>query len=117
MNLFIRQIDLNEFRIQLWPGYETSIKKHRYDLLLNCDVAHKVMRTDTVYDLLRSIRRNRPNDLLREFQGQIIGKTVLTAYNNRTYRIDDVDFERTPTSTFQNKDREITFAAYFAEVI
>lgn len=39
----------------------------------------------------------------------------MTAYNSKTYRIDDVDFEKTAGSTFKRKDDEITFVQYYAE--
>lgn len=51
----------------------------------------------------------------RNFQSQIIGQTVLTAYNNKTYRIDDVDFETTASSTFQINDEHISYVQYYAK--
>lgn len=44
----------------------------------------------------------------------MIGCTVLTGYNNRTYRVDDVDFAMNPSKTFRLKDgTEITYATYY----
>lgn len=100
----------------MWPGYETSVRNHQDGILLNCDVAHKTMRTDTVYDLLTQIRRSNPNDFMRVFQQKMLGETVLTMYNNKTHRIDDVSFDITPSSTFLKKDKEITILQYYAEV-
>lgn len=107
--------ELSQFRIQLWPGYETSIREYENDLLLNCDVAHKVMRIDTVYTMLRNLRRDGQFNI-DDFKRQIIGKTVLTPYNNRTYRIDDVDFDVTPRSTFKKGDDDVTYQQYFQGV-
>lgn len=39
-----------------------------------------------------------------KFQAAIIGTTVLTTYNNLTYRIDDIDKMSTIDSTFKKKD-------------
>ena len=88
-------------------------------IMLNCDVAHKVMRTDTVYELMREIRRFDPRDFENAFREKVLGMTVLTGYNNKTYRIDDVDFKITPLSTFsRNKTkRETTIQQYYSEVI
>lgn len=107
---------MREFRIQLWPGYETSIRNHESGILLNCDVAHKTMRTDTVYDLLQQLRRSNPDNFMKEFQQQMLGKTVLTMYNNKTHKVDDVSFDITPSSTFRKRDTEITILQYYAEV-
>ncbi len=37
-------------------------------------------------------------------------------YNNRTYRVEDVDFTMNPTKTFLREGREISFIKYFQEV-
>ena len=38
-------------------------------------------------------------------------------YNNKTYRIDDIDWEGTPQSTFkQRSGEEITFIDYYKKV-
>lgn len=39
---------------------------------------------------------------------------VLTRYNNRTYRIDDIDWDRTPRDSFTlASGEEITFVDYY----
>ncbi|XP_063905421.1 piwi-like protein Siwi [Zophobas morio] len=105
------KIVLSEHKIQLWPGYFTSMRQHESDILLNVDLQFKHMRTDNVYDLLLECQG--PN-ARREFTSRIIGGVVLTYYNNKTYKIDDVDFQSTPASTFKMKDgTEITYKDYF----
>lgn len=43
-----------------------------------------------------------------------MGSTVLTRYNNRTYRIDDIDWEKTPRDSFTlGSGEEITFVDYY----
>ena len=46
---------------------------------------------------------------------ELEGKIVMTHYNNRTYRIDDVDFSMNPKSTFHlhKEDREISYLEYY----
>jgi aubergine-like protein len=45
---------------------------------------------------------------------QLVGCTVLTRYNNKTYRIDDIDWQKTPRSTFETSSgQQITFAEYY----
>lgn len=111
------QINLQQFRIQLWPGYETSIRYHEgRRILLNCDITHKVMRTDTVYDLMDEIRRSNPRDFETVFRQKVLGMTVLTDYNNKTYRIDDIDFTITPSTTFSQKGTDVSILQYYAQV-
>jgi aubergine len=69
--------------------------------LLNIDIVHKVLRTDTVLQAIRDINQRCRNDPKEEIRNQLIGKTVLTGYNKRTYRVDDVDFSISPLNTFK----------------
>jgi len=77
--------------MELWPGYETSIRQHEKDILLSTEITHKVMRTETVYDILRRCSQN-PARHQDEFRVNVLDLIVLTDYNNKTYRINDVDF-------------------------
>lgn len=44
----------------------------------------------------------------------MIGSVVLTDYNNKTYRVDDVDFTMNPESKFRYKNGEmISFVEYY----
>ena len=46
---------------------------------------------------------------------ELVGQIVMTGYNNRTYRIDDVDFVNRADSTFhlRKEDRHITYLEYY----
>jgi len=41
---------------------------------------------------------------------------VLTDYNNKTYRVDDVDFNSSPSSKFNTKDGDISYVEYYKKV-
>ncbi len=46
-------IDVPRFNLQVLNGYKTSTRQHENDVLLNVEVAHKVIRTDTVNDQIK----------------------------------------------------------------
>lgn len=49
-----------------------------------------------------------------EITKQIVGCTVLTRYNNKTYRIDDIDWGKTPQNSFESSNgQQITFMDYY----
>jgi len=49
-----------------------------------------------------------------EAKRQLIGNVVLTRYNNKTYRIDDLAFDLTPQSEFSMFDGStVTFGEYY----
>ena len=43
------------------------------------------------------------------------GQVVITHFNNKTYRVDEVDFEKNPLTTFhlRKENRDITYKDYF----
>ncbi|EDW02949.1 protein aubergine [Drosophila grimshawi] len=106
------KIVLDKFNLELWPGYQTSIRGHESDILLCADITHKVMRNDTLYHVLSKVIRE-SDDFQSAFKREVIGSIVLTDYNNRTYRIDDVDFAVSPLSTFNSKNGDISFVEYY----
>lgn len=101
--------------MELWPGYITSIRQHETQLLVCAEVTHKVMRDETILEILLRVRRDH-REFQPEFQREVLGTTVLTKYNNKTYRIDDVDFDKKPTDTFDTKDGPISFIEYYQRV-
>lgn len=113
-NLFdaAAKINIPEHNIQLWPGYITSIRQHEQDILLCCEMTTKVMRTETALDIIMNIHRNERN-VTEAIQLALLGLTVLTDYNNKTYRIDDIDFTKKPTDTFDTKDGPVSFIDYY----
>ena len=40
-------------KLEVWPGYVTSIRQHEEKVLLCCEVSSKVLRTDTVLDQIQ----------------------------------------------------------------
>ncbi|XP_046396962.1 piwi-like protein Siwi isoform X2 [Ischnura elegans] len=105
----------DEYKMQLWPGYITSIRQHEQEVMMCAEITHKVMRRDTVLDQLTEIYSRNKADYQRVFKLHILGTIVLTEYNNKTYRVDDVDFNTTPLSTFSMKDRAISYVEYYRQ--
>lgn len=75
----VAKVNVRDFNIQLWPGYITSIRQHERDILVCTEISHKVMRTDTCYDILRKCSQE-GRDFQESFKRQVIGKFVLVIY-------------------------------------
>lgn len=73
------------------------------------------MRTETVYEIMKKVQ-SEERDYKTAIQQRLLGSTVLTAYNNKTYRIDDIDFEKSPASTFETKNGPVSFIDYYRNV-
>uniref|UniRef100_A0A336LSU2 CSON003002 protein n=1 Tax=Culicoides sonorensis TaxID=179676 RepID=A0A336LSU2_CULSO len=108
----IAKIPVNDFHLELWPGYVTSIRQHETDILLCAELSSKIMRMETARDLLMNCVRDR-KDFKEAYAKIIIGTTVLTDYSNKTYRVNDIDWDRNPMSKFHTKSGQISFMEYY----
>lgn len=113
---FAIQIDIPQHRIQLWPGYMTSIRQHERDVLMCVEIGTKLMRMETILDIMIRIRNSFGQNWLIQFKNTVIGSIVLTNYNNTTYRVDDIEFDSNPESTFETKNGPISFVEYYRSV-
>ncbi|XP_076644828.1 aubergine isoform X1 [Halictus rubicundus] len=108
------KVEIRDFRLELWPGYATSIRQHEDQILLCAEITHKVMRQQTLLDILNDCYQESTRDYKKIFQERTIGLVVLTDYNNNTYRITDIDFDTNPSSTFQLRNGEsVSYKDYY----
>lgn len=101
--------------MELWPGYVTSVRQHENGILMCAEISSKVMRQENLLSIYENCVKNH-RDYKDQYARTVVGSTVLTDYNNKTYRIDDVDWDRTPKSTFESKGTEISFMSYYQTV-
>ncbi|XP_040827198.1 piwi-like protein 2 isoform X1 [Ochotona curzoniae] len=107
---------LQQHRLQIWPGYAASIRRTDGGLFLLADVSHKVIRNDSVLDVMHAMYQQNKENFQEECSKLLVGSIVITRYNNRTYRIDDVDWNKTPKDSFTMSDgKEITFLEYYSK--
>nr|XP_035931051.1 piwi-like protein 2 isoform X2 [Halichoerus grypus] len=107
---------LQQHRLQIWPGYAASIRRTDGGLFLLADVSHKVIRNDSVLDVMHAMYQQNKENFQDECTKLLVGNIVITRYNNRTYRIDDVDWNKTPKDSFTVSDgKEITFLEYYSK--
>jgi aubergine-like protein len=105
------KVDLPEWKLELWPGYVTTMRQHEQNVLLCCETTSKIIRTDTVYVQLKAGARDR--DRVTKV---LLGAIVLTRYNNKTYRIDEIAWDKKPADTFPKKDgSDMSYVQYYKE--
>nr|XP_002130577.2 piwi-like protein 2 [Ciona intestinalis] len=105
---------IEKLQLILWPGYVTAIKKFEDGLMLNIDVSHKVLRQDTAKHVMVEAYKRSPNQYRDACVKELVGAIVLTRYNNKNYRVDDIAWDMTPSSSFTNsKGDKLTFVEYY----
>ncbi|KAM8977661.1 piwi-like protein 4 [Pelodytes ibericus] len=110
-------VEIPQHRLMLWPGFVVSIMQLENQLTMSADVSHKVLRSDTVLDLMNDLLTRVPPDRLTDAcEKEVLGQIVLTRYNNKTYRVDDMNWSTKPTDTFQRQNgSEITYVDYYKQ--
>lgn len=76
------------------------------------EISHKVMRNETIYDLLKAFKTEE-RDFKTKSEQALLGATVLTKYNNKTYRIDDIKWDLNPQTTFDKRGTQVSLIDYY----
>ncbi|XP_068130792.1 piwi-like protein 2 [Hyperolius riggenbachi] len=109
-------IVLQQYRLQVWPGYAASIRRTDGGLFLMADISHKIIRNDSVLDIMNALYQQGDLRFQSEVMKQLVGNIVITRYNNRTYRIDDIEWNKTPKDVFTMADgSSISFVEYYSK--
>jgi len=104
---------IRQYNLGIWPGYVTAVDRFEGGLLLQCDLSFRVLRNETVRDALVSIGK-KGGDIRSESEKALLGASVLTRYNNMSYKIDEIYWDKTPNDTFTNaKGEDISFMDYY----
>ncbi|CAO1310298.1 unnamed protein product [Diamesa serratosioi] len=102
-----------QHKLEVWPGYVSSVEEQEGGLMLSLDVSHRVLCQKTVLEFLSDCYRQDSNNFKENAKKALIGSVVLTRYNNKTYRIDDILFEHNPLTTFKRADIDVTYVEYY----
>ncbi|KAL7390993.1 hypothetical protein ABVT39_002417 [Epinephelus coioides] len=107
-------LNIPQHKLTIWPGYTTTILQYESAIMLCTDVSHKVLRSETVLDFMASLRPKVGEHRFPEIcTKELVGLIVLTKYNNKTYRVDDIAWDHTPKNTFTRGDKDISFRDYY----
>lgn len=108
---------IKEYPIEVWPGYFTSVNVCEAGLLLEIDYASRILRQESVYDLIRSKLKLNSETYMDVLKEEVVGKVVLTRYGNKqSYMISDIDFNLSPlTHEFEFAKNKITLDTYFKQ--
>ncbi|XP_066216827.1 piwi-like protein 4 [Saccopteryx leptura] len=110
-------VEIPQHRLSLWPGFTISVSQFESKLLFSADVSYKILRNETVMEFMTGLYHQAGvSSFTQMCEKQLIGLIVLTRYNNKTYRIDDIDWSVKPTHSFQKRDgTEITYVDYYKQ--
>ncbi|XP_055590596.1 protein argonaute-3 [Uranotaenia lowii] len=104
-----------QHRLEIWPGYVSAVDEYEGGLMLNLDVSHRVLLQTTVLEHIKILAKSNPQDYKNLVTKSLLGAVILTRYNNKTYRIDDILFDQNPLMTFQASGKAISYVEYYKQ--
>jgi aubergine-like protein len=104
-----------EHKLEVLQGLLTAINRHDGGILMVADTVHKIIRQDSVLDNLRDIFNRDRNGFTTNARRELSGAVVITKYNNKTYRVDDICFDKNPRTTFDKRGTPVSFMAYYKQ--
>jgi len=102
---------------QVWPGYATSLSTFQSGVLFTVNPTNKFIMERTAYDVIKGTRGggNTKENIAKELHA----RGVMTTYNRRVYRIEEVSYDNSPKDTFLLKEnkmtREVSYVDYYKE--
>ncbi|KAF1770856.1 hypothetical protein GCK72_002680 [Caenorhabditis remanei] len=108
--------NVREYNMSILPGFETAIRMYENQLMLCVENRFKMVRRDSMFDLLKKEmgasqnNRQRVQEKMNEMYG---GSTIITLYNNKLHRFTRLDWTINPLSEFQKDGQSITLKEYF----
>jgi len=108
--------DVPNQQVELWPGFATAIADHDGGLLMVVDNVTKFVRKENVLAILKRFLSDDRAGWQDRARREIPGSIVMTAYNNKTYRIDDIVFDKNPEGyTFDHRGQQKNMVQYYQE--
>lgn len=109
------KLQIPQYKLEVWPGFVTAIDEYEGGLKLHIDTSSRVLRTNTCLELIDEYREKFGGHMKEQLGQALIGEIVLTRYNNQTYRIDEIDFNQSPMSSFTKRGEPKTYVDYYKE--
>nr|CAH7766461.1 unnamed protein product [Callosobruchus chinensis] len=103
-----------QHKLEVFPGFAVTVDELEDGLMLCLDTQHRVLRTQTAYDLMNELRAVDPGRFKELAHRTLVGSCIMTKYNNKTYTVHDIAWDMNPRDTFPTRDGDsISFVEYY----
>ena len=109
-NTSAMELNYRKSKVEVWPGYSTSLRVYNKTPLMNIDLSYKVLREKTIADILNE----NTGKHIQKLNELVRGMTAVAIHNKISFRVEGFDFEKKLTDTFTRSDgKQISFIEYF----
>ncbi|XP_063537171.1 piwi-like protein Ago3 isoform X1 [Cydia strobilella] len=97
-------VQIPQHKLEVWPGYVTTVNEFEGGLMLSLDSTSRVLRTQSVLSFIKETVQAKGSNWKQAMTEMLIGCSVMTTYNKKLFRVDSIDDTMTPRSTFEKKE-------------
>jgi len=110
-----KKFSIPQYNLELINGISSSIALYENRLLLCAELTHKLLHKNTIHNMMSKIygEVGSEGEFKERCTAELVGRIVMTTYNNKTYKIDDINWDANPKSKFSTKKGEVTFIEYY----
>jgi aubergine-like protein len=112
-----KAVQYNKHKLEIWPGFFSSVNLYSDQIFINVDLSFKVLRQQSALEYFRDLQNNQMP--LERIKDEMIGSTVMTTYNKRMYRIDDITYDVKLSDTFTmnkgNGQEQVSYLQYYKD--
>ena len=69
-----------DLRLEVWPGFATSLNNYGPHFLVNVDTSYKILREDSALDVINDLVKTGGGDTHSNIENALTGTTVMTKY-------------------------------------
>ncbi|XP_015792238.1 piwi-like protein 1 [Tetranychus urticae] len=108
--------DIPDHRVEVWPGILTAINEHDGGIMTVISCLHKIIRRDSALDILKRLWQHDKQFFRNNARRELSGSIIMSSYNKKTYRIDDIIFDKNPvTYRFDKQGTSISLKDYYKD--
>jgi aubergine-like protein len=115
--------EMARYHLRIAAGFKTTMSIYNEKIFLCAEVVHKLFNINSVYEAMEGLHRSQSSENYRAAcTSYLVGQTVMTMYNKRTYKIDDIAWGESPRDTFQirpkrgeTEPRTVDYKGYYSE--
>jgi aubergine len=108
--------EMRNYNLKIGPGYKAILDMYGNRMLLCTEVAHKLFNCNTVWqEMERIFAQDGASYYKEKCLEKFVGLTVMTNYNKKTYRIDDITWDVKPSDSFEKKGKPISYIQYYMD--
>ena len=112
-----QKIQTEKVSITFYPGFVTSFMETDKGNYLNVTLKNKIIQNETIYNFIKDFKNLGKPEIQKIIRNELKNRQFKVSYAKRSKKIDDIIFDRNPsTQTFNYDGETINLVTYYEKV-